>query len=98
MSNKIAKTIKWGFKDCVEFLKEYGFVNSDVKGSHYQFTGRISGEERIVDVIYNWREKNTQSLLTIKRIIKQSGIPEEYFEEWEKRKWRRRIFHPEIIF
>ncbi|MFA5232325.1 MAG: hypothetical protein WC410_01495 [Candidatus Paceibacterota bacterium] len=86
--------LKWSFKDLTKFLKDHGFVLGHVRGSHYFYNGRIRGEERIVQIIFSDKEKERQSLKTMKMVVKHSGIPKLYFEEWKK----SGIIHREIIY
>ena len=63
----------WNFKDIEKFLKENHFVLSNIKGSHYYYTGHYGKQPRIVQV-----PRHTSKSLkpkTFKAIVKQSGIP-----------------------
>jgi hypothetical protein len=86
--------LKWNFKKYQDFLKSYGFILGHIEGSHYYYNGRISGEYRVVQVIFSKKEKACQSIRTINMGIKHSGIPRKYFEEWN----RDNTVHNEIIF
>ncbi len=85
--------LKWSFKKYIKFLKDYGFKEGYVKGSHYFLNGRIKGKFRVVQVIHSKKEKEMQSQKTIKIGMRHSGIPKEYWEEWDKNK----KVHKEII-
>ncbi|MBI5254598.1 hypothetical protein HY932_02355 [Candidatus Falkowbacteria bacterium] len=86
--------LKWKYKRYIEFLKSYHFELGHVRGSHQFYNGRIYGEDRVVQVIVSEREKGCQSNKTIKMGIKHSGIPKNFFEEWDK----AGVVHQEIIF
>jgi len=83
----------WSFKDLSSFLRDYGFVCLHVKGSHHYYSGMINKEERVVQAILSKKEKNCQSLRTMKMAIEHSGIAKEYFDEWRD----KGIIHKEII-
>lgn len=83
----------WSFKDLENFLKDYRFTLGHVEGSHYFFNGRIKGIDRVVQVIYSKKEKESQSNKTMKFAVKHSGIPKEFFMEWKA----RRYVHNEIV-
>lgn len=83
----------WPFKDLCDFLKDYGFILGHSLGSHYYYNGRISGRSRTVQAIFSKKEKDSQSLRTMKMAIKGSGIPKEYLDEWRK----KGTVHKEII-
>ena len=76
--------LKWGYKKFVKFLESYGFTLGHSKGSHFYYNGKINGEQAVVGVVFSNREKDCQSVNTIKLAIKHSSIPKEYFEEWDK--------------
>lgn len=83
----------WSFKDLCNFLKDYGFVCEIIEGSHHHYVGKIKREGRLVQAILSVKERNSQSLKTMKLAIRHSGIPKEYFNEWRD----RGIVHKEII-
>jgi predicted RNA binding protein YcfA (HicA-like mRNA interferase family) len=83
----------WSFKDLVDFLDDYGFICGHIKGSHHYYNGRINGENRVVQAILSKKEKNSQSLRTMKMAIENSGISKKYFDEWKSKK----VIHVEII-
>jgi len=62
----------WTFSDVVKFLKNYGFVYSHSKGSHYYYVGHYGGSPRIVQVPFHGSK--TLKPRTIKGIVRQSGI------------------------
>jgi hypothetical protein len=86
--------LKWNFKRYVDFLKSYGFEHGHTEGSHYYYNGRILGVDRVVQVIFSHKEKDCQSIRTIKMGMKHSGIPKAYYEEWDKNE----KVHSEIIY
>lgn len=67
------KVFNWTFSDIVKFIKEYGFVYTYTKGSHYYYTGHYGGQARIVQVPFHGSK--TLKPRTFKGIVKQSGIP-----------------------
>lgn len=84
----------FSYKEHRKILKAYGFVeNGFNKSSHNTFSGKINGQDRIVQIIYNKHEKKRQSDRTMKHSVKNSGISREYYEDWKKNK----IVHNEII-
>ena len=87
----------WSFQDLVDFLEDYGFSQGysqkGCNGSHYYYNGRISGETRAVQAVFSKKERNCQSLKTMKMAIRHSGIPKDYFSEWK----RKGVIHKEII-
>jgi predicted RNA binding protein YcfA (HicA-like mRNA interferase family) len=85
--------IKWSFKKLEKFLKDYNFSLGHIEGSHYFYNGKIKGEQRVVQVILSRKERECQTKKTIEMAIKHSGIPKEYFEEWDK----NGIVHKNII-
>jgi predicted RNA binding protein YcfA (HicA-like mRNA interferase family) len=85
---------KWSFKHYVEFLEAYGFRHGHTEGSHYFYNGRILGVDRVVQAIFSHKENGCQSIKTIKMGMKHSGIPKEYYEEWEKNE----VVHKEIMY
>ena len=76
--------LKWSFKKYVKFLEAYGFVYGHTEGSHFYYNGRINGKDRVVQVIFSKKEKDNQTIRTIKMGISHSGIPKKFFEEWDK--------------
>ena len=85
--------INWSFKKISDFLKDYGFVLGHIEGSHHYYNGVIKGEQKTVQIILSRKERECQTGKTIKIVIKHSGIPKQYFEEWAKNK----KIHKEII-
>ena len=85
--------LKWSFKKYAAFLKCYGFKLGHIEGSHYYYNGKIYGSGRVVQAIFSSKEKGCQTNKTIKMGRKHSGIPKEYYEEWD----RAGIVHEEII-
>ena len=83
----------WSFKSLGNFLEAYGFKYGHTDGSHYFYNGKIDGKERVVQVIYSNKEKDSQSDKTMKLAIRHSSIPKEYFEEWKS----KGKIHQEII-
>jgi len=71
--------LKWSFKKYVDFLKCYKFKHGHTEGSHFYYNGRIYGLERVVQVIFSHKEKDCQSIKTIKMGMKHSGIPKKYY-------------------
>lgn len=86
--------LKWNFKRYCKFLEDYGFSLGHINGSHYFYNGKINGEPRVVQVIFSHKEKDCQSIRTIKMGIRHSGISKKYFEEWNE----TAFVHDEIIF
>lgn len=66
-------------------MKDYGFIHANTEGSHYYYVGKIKGEDRVVQAILSHKERDSQSLKTMKLAIRHSGIPKEYFDEWRSR-------------
>jgi predicted RNA binding protein YcfA (HicA-like mRNA interferase family) len=73
----------WSFRDLTDFLKAYGFICGHVRGSHYYYNGTIQGEIRTVQAILSEKEKDSQSLRTMKMAIRHSGLPKKYFNDWK---------------
>ena len=73
----------WSFKDLTDFLKAYGFVCGHINGSHHHYNGKRQGEDRTVQAILSEKEKDSQSLKTMKLAIKHSGLPKKYFNDWK---------------
>jgi len=73
----------WSFKDLSNFLKDYQFVCVHTRGSHYYYYGSINGEKKVVQAILSEKEKDSQSLRTMKMAIKNSGIPKKCFDKWK---------------
>ena len=90
----MARLKNWSFKSLENFLEAYGFKYGHTDGSHYFYNGKIGGKERVVQAIYSNKEKDSQSDKTMKIVIRHSGIPKEYFREWESQK----KIHQEIIY
>ena len=86
--------LKWNFKKYVKFLEDYNFVHGHTQGSHFFYNGKINGKDRVVQVIFSKKEKDCQTIRTIKMGINHSGIPKRYFEEWDK----NGNIHSEIIY
>lgn len=86
--------LKWGYRKYIKFLECYKFKHGHAEGSHLHYNGRIYGLDRVVQVIFSNREKDCQSIKTIKMGMKHSGIPKKYYEEWN----RSGIVHEEIIY
>jgi hypothetical protein len=83
----------WSFKDLSGFLEDYGFILGHYLGSHYYYNGWIDGKQRTVQAIFSKKERDCQSLKTMKMAIEHSGIPKSYFDEWRS----KGIVHKEII-
>ena len=91
----MARLKNWSFRCLVQFLKAYGFELGHIDSSHHFYNGKIKGAKvRVVQAINSKKEKNAQSIKTMKFAIKHSGIPKGYFEEWKKNK----KVHKEIIY
>ncbi len=72
--NKMVQNVfNWTFSEAVDFLKNYKFIFSHTKGSHYYYTGNYGGEPRIVQVPFHGSKALKPR--TLKGIIRQSGIP-----------------------
>lgn len=70
----------WSYKDVINFLKFHGFSFSNPKeGSHEAWIS--SGKDKIVEINFI---KNSQSYpeLTLKTMIRQSGIDQKEWREW----------------
>ncbi|MCX6720354.1 MAG: type II toxin-antitoxin system HicA family toxin [Candidatus Staskawiczbacteria bacterium] len=70
----MAKSVfNWTFSDVEKLLRENHFSLSNIKGSHYYYTGNYGHQPRIVQV----PRHSSKSLKprTFKAIVKQSGIP-----------------------
>jgi len=89
----MAEIRNWSFKDLSSFLKDYGFICENIEGSHHYYVGRIEGKDRLVQAILSVKERDSQSLKTMKLAIRHSGIPKGHFNEWRN----RRAIHKEII-
>lgn len=63
----------WNFKDVEKVLKEYNFIYSHTKGSHYYYTGNYGKQPRIVQVEFHTSKSIKPK--TFKSIVRQSGIP-----------------------
>jgi len=70
----------WTFRDVVRFLKKYNFILVNTEGSHYYYSGSVSGKPRLVHVPFHG--SNTIKPRTMKSIIDQSGISQ---KEWTGR-------------
>ena len=87
--------LKRSYKKLIKFLEDYSFEFGDrVIGSHYYYNGRINGVQRVVQAIFSHKEKDCQSPKTLQFAVKHSGIPKEYFEEWDK----SGTVHKDIIY
>lgn len=73
----------FSYKLHCDFLRAYGFKAGNFNGSHHFFYGRISGEDRVVQVIYNNHEKKSQSNRTMDMSAQNSGIPKKLYIEWK---------------
>jgi predicted RNA binding protein YcfA (HicA-like mRNA interferase family) len=83
----------WTAKDLNKFLEDYDFIQGHIQGSHCFMNGKIGGKQRVVQVIFSSKERDCQSLKTMKIAIRHSGIPAKYFDEWRV----ARTIHREII-
>lgn len=75
----------WSYKDLADFLKENGFrFSHHLDGSHEAWASFTpNGEpDRIVEV--NFISKGSYKPKTLKKMIKQSGIPQEKWIEWAR--------------
>jgi predicted RNA binding protein YcfA (HicA-like mRNA interferase family) len=68
----------WTSGAVMRFLKEHGFKNTHVRGSHFYYYGKYSGADRLVTVPVH-SKSGIIAVGTMKGIIAQSGIPE---AEW----------------
>jgi predicted RNA binding protein YcfA (HicA-like mRNA interferase family) len=72
----------WKYRDAITFLKENGFSYfKPLKGSHQAWIKRgDKGEpDRIVEVSL---PRDSYPILTLKTMIRQSGIPENKWIRW----------------
>ena len=90
----MVKIRNWPFNGLCDFLKDYGFRESHIEGSHHFYNGTIKGVQRVVQVIFSKKEKKAQSYKTMKMAIRHSGIDKKYFDEWKNNK----VVHSEIIY
>lgn len=65
----------WTAEQVIRFLKDYKFIHSYTRGSHFYYFGQYGGQSRQVCVPFHG--KNTLKPRTLKSIIQQSGIPKE---------------------
>lgn len=72
---------------------DYGLILGNIRGSHHYYYGTIKGEQRVVQAILSKKEKDCQSMRTMKMAMEHSGISKEYFDEWRK----NGTVHKEII-
>ncbi|MBN8904546.1 MAG: type II toxin-antitoxin system HicA family toxin [Rhodospirillales bacterium] len=71
------KTLK--FREIITILRDNGFEEDRVKGSHAQYVGVIGGQRRLVTVQTN-HLSDTVDPGTFKSIIRNSGLPKSAFE------------------
>jgi predicted RNA binding protein YcfA (HicA-like mRNA interferase family) len=65
----------WTGGAVIKFLKGYGFSHDHTRGSHFYYSGKYDGKDRLVTVSMHTRS-GVIPLGTMKGIIAQSGIPE----------------------
>lgn len=70
----------WTFDEIVRFLKQNGFVEIKVDGSHHIFTGIVNGSPTVTEVQYHADANGVIKEGTLRDgIVPQSRIPA---EEW----------------
>ena len=89
----MANLRNWSAKELKKFLEDYGFRQGHIEGSHCFVNGKINGCQRVAQVIFSSKERDCQSLKTMKIAIRHSGISGKYFDEWRA----NRKVHKEII-
>lgn len=68
----------WTAGAVIKFLRGYGYTHDHTKGSHFFYSGKCGGRDRLVCVPVHGK-KGVIAIGTMKGIIMQSGIPE---SEW----------------
>jgi predicted RNA binding protein YcfA (HicA-like mRNA interferase family) len=68
------------FKEIILVLKENGFQETNVRGSHARYVGMVDGQKQLVTVQIN-HLSDTADPGTFKSIIRQSGLPASKFSK-----------------
>lgn len=80
----------WNFNNVKNFLREYGFGESHSRGSHFYYTKKDKdGKEYVVDFQFHGASFSYPPL-TMKTIIRQSGIDKREWMDWAKRGRRKK--------
>jgi predicted RNA binding protein YcfA (HicA-like mRNA interferase family) len=69
----------WTASDVIKLLKTNGFTLHRSSGSHFQYKKALEGKYFLVTVVYHGSK--SIPIGTLNSIIRQSGIPKEY---WKK--------------
>lgn len=72
----------WETKHVKKFLREKSFAFCKQKdGSHEAWTGKVGGEDRVVNINVTHKSYPPKTLETM---IRQSGIPKDEWRNWKK--------------
>ena len=74
------RVFNWTFDNVVNFLRDHGFQQNHVEGSHFYYIGNSGGQLRQVSVPFHG--SRALKPRTLKGIIRQSGIPQKKWLEY----------------